>query len=34
VWGCFESVVFCSRPASIWERQDSICHPLVLFQLT
>jgi hypothetical protein len=34
VWDCFESVVFCSQPASIVDRQDSICNPLVIFQLT
>jgi len=34
VWGCFESIVFCSQPASILDRQESICHPLVIFQLT
>jgi len=34
VWDCFESVLFCSRPDSILDRQDSICHPLVIFQLT
>lgn len=34
VWGCFESVVFCIRPASILDWQDSICHSLVIFQLT
>jgi hypothetical protein len=31
VWDCFKSAVFCSRPASILDQQDSICHPLVIF---